>query len=174
MTAVERPPEKWVGQAMRRKEDPRMITGRGRYVDDMVLSGMLYMAVIRSTEAHANIVSIDTSGAKDYEGVHGVFTGEDLHDLASPMPMAWVPPGVEVKTPELWPLARGEVKYVGQAVAVVIGESKYGVVDAAEQVLVEYDPLPVCVDPEEALKDESLCHACARHQPDARVVDRRR
>jgi aerobic carbon-monoxide dehydrogenase large subunit len=159
MTAIEQPQTpKWVGQAMRRKEDPRMITGRGRYVDDMVLSGMLYMAVIRSTEAHANITSIETSAAKEYEGVHGVFTGEDLHDLASPMPMAWVPPGVEVKTPELWPLARGEVKYVGQAVAVVIGESKYGVVDAAEQVLVEYDPLPVIVDPEEALKDEALCH----------------
>ena len=115
---------KWVGQALRRKEDPRMITGRGRYVDDMVVPGMLYMAVVRSPEAHAKIVSIDASGAKELPGVYGVFTGEDL-DIASGLPMAWVPPGVEIKTPEHWPLAKGEVKYVGQGVAIVLGDDKY-------------------------------------------------
>jgi len=149
---------KWVGQALRRKEDPRMITGRGRYVDDMVVPGMLYMAVVRSPEAHAKIVSIDSSGARELPGVHGVFTGEDL-DIASGLPMAWVPPGVEIKTPEHWPLAKGEVKYVGQGVAIVLGDDKYAVVDAAEQVLVEYDPLPVVVDPEKAINDtETLVH----------------
>ena len=76
---------KWVGQALRRKEDPRMITGRGRYVDDMVVPGMLYMAVVRSPEAHAKIVSIDASGARELPGVYGVFTGEDL-DIASGLP----------------------------------------------------------------------------------------
>jgi carbon-monoxide dehydrogenase large subunit len=159
MTAVgPQPSEKWVGRALRRKEDPRMITGRGRYVDDISLPGMLHMAVVRSPEAHARIVSIDASGAKELPGVH-VFTGEDL-DLAAPLPMAWVPPGVEIKTPEHWPLARDTVKFVGQAVAVVVGESKYGVVDAAEQVVVEYDPLPVVVDPEAALEEGSaLVHA---------------
>jgi len=146
---------KWVGQPLRRKEDPRMITGRGRYVDDMVMSGMLYMAVVRSPEAHAKILSIDASGARELPGVYGVYTGEDL-DIASGLPMAWVPPGVEIKTPEHWPLAKGEVKYVGQGVAVVIGDDKYRVVDAAEQVLVEYDPLPVVVDPEKALADTSV------------------
>jgi len=151
MTAVEQPAtQKWVGQGLRRKEDPRMITGRGRYVDDMTLPGMLYMAVVRSPEAHAKIVSIDTAGALALQGVHAVIVGEDL-ELASGVPMAWVPPGVEVKTPEHWPLAKGEVKYVGQGVAVVVGDDKYAVVDAAEQVLVEYDPLPVVVDPEKAL-----------------------
>jgi carbon-monoxide dehydrogenase large subunit len=155
MTTVEQPAQKWVGQWMRRKEDPRMITGRGRYVDDLVLSGMLYMAFVRSPEAHARIASIDTSGAMEVDGIHGVFTGEDMADLGGPLPMAWVPPGVEVRTPEFWPLARGEVKYVGQAVAVVVGEDKYGVVDAAEQVIVEYDPLPVVVDPEAALEEGS-------------------
>ena len=69
---------KWVGQKLRRKEDPRMITGRGRYVDDMVVPGMLYMAVVRSPEAHAKITSIDASGAREQPGVFGVFTGEDL------------------------------------------------------------------------------------------------
>ena len=93
MTAVEQavPSQKWVGQAMRRKEDPRMITGRGRYVDDLVLSGMLYMAVVRSTEAHAKITSIDTSAAKQAPGVQGVFTGDDLK-LEAPLPMVWIPP----------------------------------------------------------------------------------
>ena len=154
MTAIEQPPssEKWVGQALRRKEDPRMITGRGRYVDDMVVPGMLYMAVVRSPEAHAKITSIDVSEAKALPGIHGVFTGADL-DIASPLPMAWVPPGVEIKTPEHWPLAKDEVKYVGQGVAVVVGEDKYAVVDAAEQVFIDYDPLPVIVDPEKALED---------------------
>src|SRR5215216_6078661 len=154
MTAIEQPPgaQKWVGQALRRKEDPRMITGRGRYVDDMVVPGMLYMAVVRSPEAHAKITSIDASAAKELPGIHGVFTGADL-DIAAPLPMAWVPPGVEIKTPEHWPLAKDEVKYVGQGVAVVVGEDKYAVVDAAEQVLVDYEPLPVVVNPEKALED---------------------
>ena len=87
-------------------------------------------------------------------GIHGVFTGEDL-DLGAGLPMAWVPPGVEVNTPEHWPLAKGAVKYVGQGVVAIVGEDKYAVVDAAEQVLVEYDPLPVVVDPEKALEDGS-------------------
>jgi aerobic carbon-monoxide dehydrogenase large subunit len=146
--------EKWVGQALKRKEDPRMITGRGRYVDDMVLSGMLHMHVVRSTEAHAKIVSIDATGARELPGIFGVFTAADL-DLAAPLPMAWVPPGVELHAPEHWPLAKDEVKYVGQGVAIVLGSDKYGVVDAAEQVLVEYEPLPVVVDPEAALKEGS-------------------
>jgi carbon-monoxide dehydrogenase large subunit len=155
VTALERPGQKWVGQAMRRKEDPRMITGRGRYVGDVVVAGMLHMAIVRSPEAHARIVSIETAGAREADGIHGVFVGEDLADLQSPLPMAWVPPGVEVRTPEYWPLARGEVKHVGQAVAVVVGEDPYAVVDAAEQVWVEYEPLPVVVDPEAALRDGS-------------------
>ncbi len=82
MTAIEQPPsKKWVGQALRRKEDPRMITGRGRYVDDMVVPGMLYMAVVRSPEAHAKILSIDASEALARPGIKAVFTGEDMSDL---------------------------------------------------------------------------------------------
>src|SRR5919109_5462328 len=145
----------FVGRALKRKEDPRLITGRATYVDDMVLPGMLYAAIVRSPEAHAKIVSIDTSGAREQPGVHAVFTGEDMADMAAPCPMVFVPPGVEMRVPDHWPLARGKVGYVGQAVAVVIGTDKYGVVDAAEQVLVEYDALPVLVDLEKALEEES-------------------
>jgi aerobic carbon-monoxide dehydrogenase large subunit len=144
----------YVGQAMRRREDPRFITGRGIYVDDIARPGTLHMAVVRSPEAHARIVSIDTSAALERADIVGVFTGEDL-DIDGPLPMAWVPPGVEVNTPEHWPLARGKVGYVGQAVAVVVGTDKYSVVDAAEDVIVEYDPLPVVVDMEKALEDEA-------------------
>ena len=84
-----------------------------------------------------------------------MFTGEDLTDLAAPLPMAWAPPGVEMRTPDHWPLARGKVCHVGDPVAVVIAEDKYAVVDAAEDVVVEYDPLPVVTDPEKALEDGS-------------------
>ncbi len=148
--------EKHVGRAMRRKEDPRMITGRGRYLDDISVPGMLYAAIVRSPEAHAKITSIDTSAAAQRDDVIAVYTHDDLAgDFAAPMAMVWSPPGVEIKTPEYWPLSRGEVKHVGEAVAVVIGTDRYSVVDAAEEVVVEYEPLPVVVDPEKALEDGS-------------------
>ncbi len=149
---------KHVGRSLRRKEDPRLITGRAQYVDDIAVHGMLHMAVVRSPEAHARIVSIDTSGALRHTGITAVYTGEDMGDLAAPLPHAWAPPGVEVKVPERWPLARGKVCHVGDAVAMVIGEDKHIVADAAQDVIVEYEPLPVVVDVEEALKDEVLVH----------------
>ncbi|MEA2219262.1 MAG: aerobic carbon-monoxide dehydrogenase large subunit [Solirubrobacteraceae bacterium] len=147
-----------VGRSLRRKEDPRLITGRAQYVDDFVLHGMLYVAIVRSPEAHARIVSIDGSEALAQPGIRAVFTGEDMSDLLAPLPMAWAPPGVEVKCPERWPLARGKVCHVGDAVAAVVGEDKHAVVDAAQCVRVEYEPLPVVVDVEEALRDEILVH----------------
>ena len=143
----------YVGRRLRRKEDPRLITGRATYVDDLLLPGTLYAAIVRSTEAHARITSIDTSAAKERAGVEAVFTGEDLADMAAPCPMIWVPPGVEVHVPDHWPLARGKVGYVGQPVAVVLGRDRYGVVDATEDVIVDYEPLPVVVDPEQALEE---------------------
>jgi aerobic carbon-monoxide dehydrogenase large subunit len=149
-------PRKWVGQALKRKEDPRMITGRGTYIDDMVLPGMLHAALVRSPEAHARIVSIDKSAAEARDDVVAVFTGEDLAaDFAGPLPMVWDPPGVDINTPEHWPIALGEVKHVGDPVAVVVGRNRYSVVDAAEDVVVEYESKPVVVDPEAALEDGS-------------------
>ncbi len=143
----------FVGQSLKRKEDPRLITGRGVYIDDITLPATLYAAIVRSPEAHASITSIDTSAAKERKGVDAVFTGEDMGDLAAPCPMVWVPPGVDVKVPDHWPLARGKVGYVGQPVAVVLGSDRYAVVDAAEDVVVEYESLPVVVDPEAALEE---------------------
>ncbi|TML96575.1 MAG: xanthine dehydrogenase family protein, partial [Actinobacteria bacterium] len=89
--------ESHVGRSLRRKEDPRMIAGRGRYIDDYSMTGMLHAAIVRSPEAHARITSIDTSAAASREDVVGVFTGEDLaEDFAAPMVMAWSPPGVVI------------------------------------------------------------------------------
>ncbi|HXD59451.1 MAG TPA: xanthine dehydrogenase family protein molybdopterin-binding subunit [Thermoleophilaceae bacterium] len=147
--------ERFVGKALRRKEDPRLITGRATYTDDMSIPGMLYAAIVRSTEAHARITSIDTSEAKQHPGVAAVFTGDDLEGVEAPIPMVWAPPGVEVKVPEHWPLAKGKVGYVGHAVALVLGTDKYGVIDAAEKVIVDYEPLPAVVDVEKALEDGS-------------------
>jgi aerobic carbon-monoxide dehydrogenase large subunit len=143
-----------VGRSLKRKEDPRFITGTGTYTDDITLPGVLHAAFVRSPEAHATVTSIDASAALARPGVLAVYTGEDL-ELAAGLPMAWVPPGVEIKTPEHWPLAKGVVRHVGQAVAVVIADDKYGAVDAAEDVIVEYEPLPVVTDPEAALQDGS-------------------
>src|SRR3954464_12402768 len=145
----------YVGQAIRRKEDPPLIRGRGRYVDDIRLPGTMHAAIVRSPHAHARITSIDASEAEGRNDVHLVLTGEDLKDLAAPLPMAWAPPGVEVKTPEHWPLARGKVCHVGDPVAVVVADTKYGAFDAAECVFVEYEELPVVIDPEKALEDGS-------------------
>jgi aerobic carbon-monoxide dehydrogenase large subunit len=159
MTTVERPQEagkRWVGQAMKRKEDPRMLTGRTNYVEDIALPGMLHAAIVRSPEAHARIVSIDKSAAEQRGDVVAVFTGEDLAgDFLSPLPAVFHPPGVEMNTPDHWPLKRGEVKHVGDPVAVVVGTDRYSVVDAAEQVIVEYESRPVVVDPEQALEEGS-------------------
>jgi carbon-monoxide dehydrogenase large subunit len=145
----------YVGQAIRRKEDPKLITGKGEYVDDIVVAGALWAAIVRSPEAHARILSIDTEAAKARGGIRAVLTGEDLSDLGAPLPMAWAPPGVEVLTPEHWPLARGKVCHVGDPVAVVVGDDKYVVQDAVEDVIVDYEPLPAVVDMEAALADDA-------------------
>jgi aerobic carbon-monoxide dehydrogenase large subunit len=150
--------EPHVGRSLRRKEDPRLITGRARYIDDISLPGMLWAAIVRSPEAHARIVSIDTSATQELAGVHAVFTGNDMSDLGGPLPLAWVPPGIEVNNPEHWPLARDTVKHVGDPVAVVLGDDRYAVVDAAETVAVEYESLPVVTDPEKALAGPPLVH----------------
>jgi aerobic carbon-monoxide dehydrogenase large subunit len=158
MSTIEQAPAKHVGRSLRRKEDPRLIRGRAQYVDDIALHGMLHAAIVRSPEAHARIVSIDPAAALAHRGIRAVYVGEDMADLLAPLPMAWAPPGVEVTAPERWPLARGKVSHVGEGVAMVVGVDKYAVVDAAQKVHVEYEPLPVVVDVEEALRDETLVH----------------
>lgn len=156
MSVIDQVPH--VGRALRRKEDPRLITGKGRYVEDIGLPGMLWASIVRSPVAHATIASIDTSQAAARPGIEAVFTAEDMSDLAGPLPMAWAPPGVEVNNPEHWPLARGAVKHVGDPVAVVIGHDRYAVADAAAEVIVDYDELPVVIDAEAAIAGGPFVH----------------
>ncbi len=136
------------GSGIKRREDPRLITGEAKYTDDIKLPGLLHMAVVRSPYAHANIVSIDTSAAAAMEGVAAVFTGEDI-TLAG-IPTAWLIPDSELKTPEHPALAKGKVRYVGDGVAIVLADDRYRAQDAADAVVVEYEELPAVIDPEKA------------------------
>ncbi len=148
MTA-EAMPTKLVGQAIKRREDPRLITGQGTFLDDIKLPGMTHACVLRSPYAHAKIKSIDTSKAKAHPGVVAVFTGEDMLDL-NPLPCAWQAGRVKnnVNTPRV--LAVGEVHFAGDPVALVIAEDRYIARDACDLIEVEYEPLPVVVDAKKA------------------------
>ena len=135
------------GSAIKRREDPRLLTGRARYTDDLVLPGMAHMAVVRSPYAHARIRRIDGGKAAAMTGVLGVFTGQDLKDAGfGPIPCAWVVPGSDTKTPPYPPVALDVVRYAGNAVAIVVAGDRYRARDAADAVEVDYEPLPVVVD----------------------------
>jgi len=152
---------KYVGAIVRRQEDPRYLTGRGRFVDDMSPAGCLHAAVLRSSHAHARIVAIRTEAARAYPGVAAVFTFESLGGL-KPIPEAGVAPpplksrvGFQVRSALQYPLVRDTVRYVGEPVALVVAESRYAAEDALERIEVEYDPLPVVVDVEAGIRPEA-------------------
>ncbi len=135
------------GSGIKRREDPRLITGQAKYTDDLVLPGMAHMAVVRSTHAHARIRKIDTSKARGVPGVVGVYTGAEMRDAGfGGIPCAWVVPNSGTKTPPYPPLAIDTVRYVGNAVAIVVAEDRYAARDGADAVEVDYDPLPAVVD----------------------------
>jgi len=136
-----------LGSAIKRREDPRLITGQARFTDDFVLPGMVYMAVVRSPYAHARITRIDTRKAASMPGVLGVFTGQQMKDAGfGPIPCAWVVPGSETKTPPYPPIAIDTVRYAGNAVAIVVAGDRYQARDAVDAVEVDYEPLGVVVD----------------------------
>jgi aerobic carbon-monoxide dehydrogenase large subunit len=161
MTQVADPGAKrWMGGGLLRKEDPKLITGQGRYTDDIALPGMLYLAFARSPVAHATIARIDTSAAKELPGVVAVFTGEELaSEWAAAMPCAWPvtsrtypgEPTQEARVPDHWPVAKDRVRYMGEIVAVVVADTREHAVDATEAVDVDYDELPVVDGIEEAV-----------------------
>ena len=139
------------GASIKRREDPRLISGLGTYVDDIKMVGMLHLALVRSPYAHANIVSVDTSAAKAAEGVVAVYTGEELADQLGSLICGWVVPDTkEVPHP---PLAIGKVRCVGDAVAAVVATDPSIAVDAAALVDVDYEPLDAVANAEEATKD---------------------
>ena len=142
------------GAALKRKEDPRLITGQGTYVEDVTLTGMLHMVLVRSPLAHALIKSIDTAEALKSPGVSAVFTGEDLKEELGSLPCGWVVPDTkEVPHP---PLAVDRVRYVGDAVVAVLAESAAQASDGASVVDVEYEELDAVIDMNDALADGAV------------------
>jgi carbon-monoxide dehydrogenase large subunit len=138
------------GSSIKRREDPRLITGQGTYVGDIKLVGMLHMALARSPHAHADIKSIDTSRARAVDGVVAVYTGEDLKEHLGSIPCGWVVPDTkEVPHP---PLAYGRVRCVGDAVAAVVATDPAIAADGAALIDVDYELLPAVVTVEEAAK----------------------
>ena len=138
------------GSGIKRREDPRLITGSATYTDDVKLPGMVYAMFVRSPYAHARIKSIDVAAARKAPGVVAVYTGKDVKDRLVPVPCAWNPPGCDLKVPPHPQLAWDKVRYVGDAVAMVIAETRAQVRDAVDLVEVDYDSLPATVDPEKA------------------------
>ena len=138
------------GSGIRRREDPRLITGSAAYTDDLTLPRMAHAAMLRSPHAHARITSIDTSRAAAAPGVLAAYTHADTEGALQPAPCAWLLPESDLKIAAYHCLAKDVVRYVGDIVAVVVAESRYAAEDALEQVDVGYEPLPAVTDPEAA------------------------
>jgi aerobic carbon-monoxide dehydrogenase large subunit len=156
--AADRPTEVGgIGTSPFRKEDAHLITGQTSWTDNIQAAGMLTMAFVRSPMAHARITSIDTSEAQASEGVVAVFTGAELVEECPSLPCAW-PVTEDMKLPAHPPMAVGTVRHAGEPVAVVVARDRYAAADAAEKVVVEYDPLPAVIDLEDALRDEVVLH----------------
>ncbi len=157
VTATQDAPAAEIGQARRRKEDQRLITGRTRWTDNLTLPGMLHLAMVRSPFAHATITSIDTSAAKDATNVVAVLTGADFGDELGVCINAW-PITPDQVTPTHSPLPSERVAFAGEIVAVIVARSAAEARDAAELVDVEYAELPAALDLKEAAEDSVLAH----------------
>ncbi|HSB54387.1 MAG TPA: molybdopterin cofactor-binding domain-containing protein [Gemmatimonadales bacterium] len=138
------------GSGIKRREDPRLITGSATYTDDVKLPGLTYAMFVRSPYAHARVTSINVESAKHAPGVVAVYTGQDVKDALVPVPCAWNPPNCDLKVPPHPLLAYDKVRYVGDAVAMIVAETRAAARDAVDLVEVEYDPLPATADPEKA------------------------
>ena len=157
MTATAEAPAAEIGKDRRRKEDQRLITGRTRWTDNLILPGMLHLAMVRSPFAHANIVSIEASAAKSAPNVVGVFTGQDVAEDQGVLINAWAITPDQV-TPTHTPVAVDRVVFAGEIVAVVVARTAAEARDAAELVDVEYDELPAALDLKESAEDKVLAH----------------
>src|SRR3982751_1904481 len=137
---------KLVGQRTKRREDPRLIQGRATYVDDIALVGMQHLAFKRADVAHGRIRSIDTQAAAAMDGVEAVFTGKQIAEFLAPMPI-----GTPFPSPDHHAVAVDTVRYGGEPVAVVVASDRYVARDAADAIVVDFDPLPAVVDLEVAM-----------------------
>lgn len=142
-----------VGARLKRKEDPKLLTGSGMFSDDIKLPGMVYAAVLRSPHAHAKIKKIHVDKALQAPGVIKIYTGKDLEGKIGRIPSSWLIPDANLKEAPQYPLAIDRVRYVGDGVALVIAESRYEVRDALDLIEVEYEILPAAVNQKKAMAD---------------------
>ena len=148
-------PQTYIGASVERKEDARLLRGETRWVDNMTLPGMLWMAIVRSPFAHARIRNVDLSKALAADGVVAAFSGAELADeWAGSLPCAWPVTG-DCRIPQHRPLTVDKARYAGDGVAVVVAESRALAKDAAELVEVDYEPLPAVTDVGEAVSDSA-------------------
>src|SRR3979490_539699 len=149
-------PAKWVGQPIRRKEEDRLVRGKGIFVDDQKLTGMLHIRFARASYGHAKIVRIDVSKAAALPGVVCTLTGAEVKGMVKPF--IEIGPDVGQKIAD-YPMAVDKVTFQGEPVAAVVAETRLIAEDAAELVEVEYDPIAPVLTAEQALKGETLVHA---------------
>src|SRR2546421_941725 len=147
---------KYVGQRVKRTEDPRLIKGLAHYVDDIRLPDTLHVAFVRSIYAHARINGVDAGEALKAQGVVAVYTGKDVSEKVGPVPCAGNLP--DLKVPDHRVLATDKVYFVGHPIAAVVATDAYAARDAAELIAVDYEELPVVVDPEEAARGGACIH----------------
>jgi aerobic carbon-monoxide dehydrogenase large subunit len=154
--------QRYVGGGVLRKEDPALITGEARFVDDIVLPGMVWLGIVRSPYAHARITSVDVSRALEADGVVAALSGGDLKDdWAGALPCAWpigtgsfpLPTDADTRMPNHWPLAHDKARFAGDGVAVVVADSRAAAKDALALVDVEYEPLEPALELDDALAD---------------------
>ncbi len=152
--------KKFIGKRVMRNEDPRLLTGQAQFVDDVEIPGLLHAAFLRSDHAHARLLSVDVSAARRRPGVVAVFTAEDMGDDWQPGPPLVSPPptakDVIFHSRRQVPLVKDKVHHAGEAIAVVIAESRYIAEDAVEDILVEFEPLEAVIDLEKALEANSV------------------
>jgi CO/xanthine dehydrogenase Mo-binding subunit len=145
----------WVGKPLPRKEEDRLLRGRGKFADDVKMREMLYLRFVRSPYAHARILSVDVSSAEALPGVACTLTGREIEPLTQPFIEIAPDPAAKIRD---YPLAIGKVRYQGEPVAAVVAVSPQIADDAADLVQVEYDPLEPVIDAEQALTDASILH----------------
>jgi carbon-monoxide dehydrogenase large subunit len=162
------------GKRIKRREDPRLLTGQALFVDDVEFHDMAYAAFLRSPYAHATICSIDVSAAREREGVLAVYTAEDLGDYWQPGPLLVQPPPIERLTfgaRTQVPLVKDKVRFMGEPIVMVVAESAYIAEDALDDIVVDYDPLEAVVDLEKALDDDApLVHETVGSNVAAHVI----
>ena len=141
-----------IGARIQRREDPKLITGHGNFIDDVNLVNMAHMSIVRSPHAHARIRSIDASAAQAAKGVVAVLVASDFKPhIHAPLPVTNSFVADKKQVPDQFAIAEDEVIYAGEPVAVVVAEDRYLADDAAQLVVVDYEPLPAVMDLEKAM-----------------------